>query len=325
MPNSAAPRVSVVVPLYQKATTIERTLRSIVAQDLGDLEIIVVDDGSTDGGAARARRIVDPRIRVIEQENAGPGAARNWGTHAARAGLVAYLDADDTWEPGYLSRLVPILEADPALVLAACAYTLEPQGTSMVPTWRRRGVPDGIVRVDASWSPRCIVSLLAFIHPGTTVVRRDAVLAAGGFYDRDRRLYGEDAFLFLKLLLRAPVAIVMEPLGRYFTDASTLATRRQPRQIEPLFDGAAELEASTPPSLRKLLRDVLAIRAGKTACVMAYWGRSSEARRLVRPFARPRDLRHPWVVLGHLSASPFGSAASGLVSLLRVRISGASQ
>ena len=316
---SSSPRVSVVIPLYQKAPTVERTLRSILEQELSSFEVIVVDDGSTDGGAAVANSLGDPRIRVLTQPNAGPGAARNRGTKEAQAPLVAYLDADDTWDRTFLERLVPLLEEDPAPLLASCAYTLEPRAVSMVPFWRRRGVPEGIVRIGTDWTPQQVVATLAFISPSTTVARRDAVLAAGGFYDRDRRLYGEDSFLFLTILMNAPVAIVMETHAHYFTDASALATRRSPRQIEPLFENAAELEAATEPRLRPLLRDVLAIRAGKTACVMSYWGRSSDARRLVRPFARLRDLRHAWVLLGHLSASPVGTAAAGIVALLRPR------
>lgn len=314
------PRISVVVPLYQKAQTVERALRSILAQQLDAFEVIVVDDGSTDGGGTLAAAVGDPRIRVLTQSNAGPGAARNRGTREARAALVAYLDADDTWDPSYLARLVPLLEANPELALASCAYTLEPGGTSMIPTWRRRRVPEGTVRVDADWSPQRVVSTLAFVHPGTTIARRDAVLAAGGFYDRDRRLYGEDGFLFLKLLLRAPVAIVMESHGHYFADASALATRLRPRQIEPLFEAAGELEAGTEERLRPLLRDVLGLRAGKTACVMAYWGRTADARRIIASFARPRDLRHAWVLLGHLAACPAGGlAARGLAVVWRAK------
>jgi glycosyltransferase involved in cell wall biosynthesis len=300
---SGSPRVSVIVPLYQKAKTVERTLRSILAQHLSAFEVIVVDDGSTDGGAAVAQRLGDPRIRVLTQTNAGPGAARNRGTREAQAPLVAYLDADDTWDASYLARLVPLLEDNPAAALAACAYVLEPQGTSMIPTWRRRRVPEGIVRVGPAWRASQVISTLAFVHPGTTVARRDAVLAAGGFWDRDRRLYGEDGFLFLKILMSSPVVIVMETHGHYFSDASELATRRRPRQIEPLFEGAAELDAAADPGLRPLLRDVLAIRAGKTACVMAYWGRAAEARRLMKAFRRPATLRYPWVFLGHVAAS----------------------
>jgi glycosyltransferase involved in cell wall biosynthesis len=301
-----SPRVSVIVPLYQKSKTVERTMRSILAQHLSAFEVIVVDDGSTDGGAAVAQRLGDPRIRVLTQTNAGPGAARNRGTREALAPIVAYLDADDTWDPSYLARLVPLLEDDPALALAACAYVLEPQGTSMIPTWRRRRVPEGTVRVGPAWTASQLIATLAFVHPGTTVARRDTVLAAGGFWDRDRRLYGEDGFLFLKMLMSSPVAIVMETHGHYYADASELATRHRPRQIEPLFEGAAELDAAADPELRPLLRDVLAIRAGKTSCVMAYWGRAADARQLMKAFRRPATLRYPWVFLGHVAASPLG-------------------
>jgi glycosyltransferase involved in cell wall biosynthesis len=90
-------RVSVIVPLFNKAKYIERALRSITAQALSDFEVIVVDDGSTDGGARIAESHPDPRFRLIRQPNAGPGAARNHGAAEARAPYLAFLDADDAW------------------------------------------------------------------------------------------------------------------------------------------------------------------------------------------------------------------------------------
>src|ERR1700736_6654005 len=89
------PRVSVVVPLYQKAATVRRCLASIAAQTLSDFEAIIVDDGSTDGCGDAVAELADPRFRLLRQVNAGPGAARNRGIEEARAAYVAFLDADD--------------------------------------------------------------------------------------------------------------------------------------------------------------------------------------------------------------------------------------
>ena len=104
------PRVSVVVPLYNKEPYIGRALDSILAQTLAEIEVIVVDDGSTDGGAGVVSARRDPRVRLIRQDNAGPGAARNRGVREARADLVGWLDADDSWEPGYLAESVRLLD-----------------------------------------------------------------------------------------------------------------------------------------------------------------------------------------------------------------------
>src|ERR1700688_231827 len=94
------PRVTVVIPTYNRGHLIHRALGSAIADIDGDDEIIVVDDGSTDATVDVIRKFEDPRIRYIRQANLGAGAARNRGTSEARNELVAYLDSDDEWIPG---------------------------------------------------------------------------------------------------------------------------------------------------------------------------------------------------------------------------------
>ena len=90
------------VPLYNKAGTVVETIGSVLAQSMPAFEIIVVDDGSTDDGAARVRAFDDPRIGVSVQPNAGVSAARTRALAAAQCALVAFLDADDVWLPDHL-------------------------------------------------------------------------------------------------------------------------------------------------------------------------------------------------------------------------------
>src|SRR4029077_13800601 len=96
-------RVSVIIPVFNKAACVTRALDSIANQTFEDFEVIVVDDGSTDDSAKRASAHKDSRIRVLSQANAGPGAARNRGTAESRGELLAFLDADDEWLPDYLA------------------------------------------------------------------------------------------------------------------------------------------------------------------------------------------------------------------------------
>jgi glycosyltransferase involved in cell wall biosynthesis len=100
------PLISVVVPLYNKAETVLATVRSAVAQIDADFEIIVVDDGSTDGGAGLVRSLHLPRLRLIQQVNSGVSAARNRAILAAQGDWIAFLDADDLWSPHHLASLL---------------------------------------------------------------------------------------------------------------------------------------------------------------------------------------------------------------------------
>ena len=103
---------SVIMPAYNRAAFIGAALHSVVAQTLGDWECIVVDDGSTDGTCAVVREMAakEPRIRLIEQANAGPGAARNKGAAAATGKYLAFLDSDDLWMPWALETYREALE-----------------------------------------------------------------------------------------------------------------------------------------------------------------------------------------------------------------------
>lgn len=109
---SLVPAVSVIVPAFNRADTILRSVNSVIAQTFQDWEAIVVDDGSTDQTAAITTGL-DPRIRVIRQENQGLSGARNTGVTASRGEFIAFLDSDDEWRPEHLEICVAFLRAHP--------------------------------------------------------------------------------------------------------------------------------------------------------------------------------------------------------------------
>ncbi len=116
-------RHSVIVPLYNKAPYIARAIRSVLAQDFEDYELIIVDDGSTDDGARIVReQFEDPRIRLISQRNAGVGAARNRGIAEMRGEIASFLDADDEWWPSHLRDLAEVATVYPEAGLIATGY-----------------------------------------------------------------------------------------------------------------------------------------------------------------------------------------------------------
>lgn len=307
-------KVSVVVPLYNKARWVRRSLDSIAAQTFRRFEVIVVDDGSTDGSGEIVASYPDERFRLVRQDNAGPGAARNRGIAEARGELIAFLDADDEWTPEFLEKMVRTIEAaGPRVGVAVCGYYEFPRGLSREPMWRRRGIREGVFRASPQTSPRELVNLLAYMNPWATIARKKVLWRHGGFYGRDRCLYGEDAFLWLKVLLNEPVAVTLEPLVRFHTEASSLSKNlRGARPVEPFLKYPEELEAACPRHLKDVLRGVLSIRASKTACMLSYWGKWREAREILVRFREGRSLLHPYAVTASLSANWAGAYAGQL-------------
>lgn len=110
-------RVSVIIPVYNRLKLLERAVDSVRAQTCSDWEILIVDDGSTDGTAAYAAELAaaDPRIRCMRNTgNRGPGGARNVGILSARGGFIAFLDSDDYWLPGKLAAQIECFDRNPA-------------------------------------------------------------------------------------------------------------------------------------------------------------------------------------------------------------------
>ena len=303
-------RVSVIIPLFNKAPYIKRALDSVMAQSFGDFEVIVVNDGSSDESPQIVAAWDDKRIRLFNQENLGPGAARNRGIAEARGEIVAFLDADDEWLPDYLEESVRLLDRyGPEVATVTSGYFEHPGGASREATWRARGLTEGVTHLESATAPAFVVSLLAYMSPCTTVARAEAVRKAGGFYEVDHCRYGEDAYLWLKVLLNESVAVNLKPLARIHFEASGPAqTRRSVRPIEPFLINPKEIESSAPTELRPLLERVLAIRALKTACVLGYWGHWREARDLVRRFSVPGTWRLPYYVPSLVCRTPVGSA-----------------
>lgn len=298
-------QVSVIIPLYNKSATIVRTLASVRAQTFRDFELIVVDDGSTDDSAAK---VAGEDVRLIRQANAGPGAARNRGIREAHGEYLAFLDADDEWLPGYLEESVRLLAAQPSAVASVTSGYYEwPSQTSREGYWKKRGLTAGVHRLTAESDAVRAIAMLAYMSPWSTLVRADVIRRYGGFYERNRCLYAEDAFLWLKVLLNHPVAFNMQPLVRFHVEASELsANLKGARPVEPFLEHPEEIEAVCPPEMRVLLERVLAIRAQKTACVLGYWGRWRQARDMTRRFRVAGAWQLPYFWPAQVCSTPVG-------------------
>jgi glycosyltransferase involved in cell wall biosynthesis len=193
------PVTSVTMPARNAAGTIREALESALSQTVADIEVIVVDDGSTDGTADVVASIGDDRVRLLRHEsNLGVSPARNAALAAARAPLISVLDADDMWDPDYLESVLPALE-DPgvALVYANCRFHRNPDQPDYLPH-----ISDVDLGVTEPWlhpidrfpelCESCPVPAL------TTTMRTAAVRGVGGYATWLR--CGADWQLYLKLV-----------------------------------------------------------------------------------------------------------------------------
>lgn len=306
------PAVSVIVPLYNKAAYIDRCLDAILGQSFTDFELIVVNDGSTDGGEKAVALRKDARVKLVPQANAGPGAARNHGARLATGPLLAFLDGDDAWHPDYLKESVAKMRRLEAVSLT-WGMTIYPRGESTARRWTERGIPEGVFRARPDGDAGVIIAMLADMLPSSTVMRREIFEELGGYYAKYRCVYSEDAWLYLKLLLRYPAAFDSRPLTWRFEDASELAVNlKGARPIEPFLVDPESVTESCPEPMRPLLREVLARRALKTASVYGYWGESGKSRELFRRFVSAKDWRLPWFAAALASCTPLSGWAGGI-------------
>lgn len=177
-----SPAVAVIMPSHNRADFIGEALASVLAQSFQDWELIVVDDGSTDGTDAVVAGFADPRIRYVWQERARGAHARNRGIAATSAPIIAYLDNDNLWYPDFLSRAVDCLATEPEVDLVYGA---------LVSDWH------GLDRRRILWKPFDRAALLAgnFIDTSTIVHRRSLVARYGGWEPDIDRLTDWDLLL----------------------------------------------------------------------------------------------------------------------------------
>jgi glycosyltransferase involved in cell wall biosynthesis len=195
------------MPLYNKEAEIERAVRSVLRQTVSDFELIVINDGSTDKGAEFVRSFQDPRMKIIDQANAGVSAARNRGIEEAKADLIAFLDADDEWEKDFLEAILRLRTNYPTCKVYATRYFFRRPGITKEPTIRRlpHGFREGVLSdyfaIAAVSDPPLWTS--------ATAVEKTAILSIGGF--PTGIIAGEDLLTWARLAVRFDIAYSTAP------------------------------------------------------------------------------------------------------------------
>lgn len=206
-------KFSVIIPLYNKAPYVKKALESVCRQTYSDYELIVINDGSTDDSCMIAEKYLQGidgiNYRLITQENAGVSAARNNGVAASKGEYVAFLDADDWWEPTFLEKMAQHIEDYPEAGLYASNYMYYKPGKTHVAV---SNIEIGYFNYPKSYYEGGAMP----IWTGATMIPRRVMDEMGGFPLGIK--LGEDFLLWAKIAMQYKVAFINEPLAWYNND-----------------------------------------------------------------------------------------------------------
>lgn len=209
------PLVSVIIPAYNSEDTVLATVESVLNQTFRDLELIVIDDGATDGTVAALSEVTDPRMTIYSFENGGLPTARNRGIEKASGDFLSFIDADDLWTPDKLEKQLKALEENPT---AGGAYSW----TLIMDAAGENFYPGNCEAFEGDVYPQLLLS--NFIGSGSNMlIRREAIASVGGF---DVTLDShEDWDYYLRLAQEWEFAVVNEPQILYRKSANSLSSR----------------------------------------------------------------------------------------------------
>jgi glycosyltransferase involved in cell wall biosynthesis len=296
------PRVSVIIPTYNRERFVVKAIRSALNQSLQDREIIVVDDGSTD----RTRRALEPyrsRIQYIYQDNAGVSAARNAGIKAARGEWLAFLDSDDEWTPEYLTKQTQWAGEAPGVCMqTADCLLVQLNGKTTRYFEISRALPEfkGEDYLFVREPFRFVIEHGPW-QVGATIIRSDAIRSAG-LFDTNLRI-SEDLDLMARVALQGPFGMVREALVYIYrreesTECLTQQAKNNPLQAresdELLYEKLARIEALKPRQ-RRALNAVMSANRRAIGNLLLKDGRMIEAKNC---FKRALSMDHSMRSLG---------------------------
>ena len=214
------PLVSVIIPTYNRIDTLPRSMESVLRQTYGNLELIVVDDGSTDGTEEYVKGMADGRIRYVKGDgNRGPAAARNMGVRLAQGEYVAFQDSDDKWHLDKLEKQMRLLlDSELGNDMVYCEYTRYHEQTKreVVPS---KKIPTGCKHGDIL----AVLLLQPLIGTPTIVVKKEYFMQAGGFNEKLRTF--EDYEFTVRFSCQYHIGFVEESLVKVYDQPNSIDKR----------------------------------------------------------------------------------------------------
>lgn len=207
-------RITVAIPLYNKEKEIAAALQSVLGQTLQPLEIIVINDGSTDHGPEIVRELGSPLIRVVDQPNAGVSAARNRAAIEAHGEYIAYLDGDDQWRPEYLARMAELIAKYPGCGAYGAAFDI---------VSNKKTHPNNSPSTEGIRTDFFREAMKHYILQPSAAIIPKAVMERTGGFPAGMKI-GEDLYLWIKIASEYPVCFTPERLVLYSRTASNRST-----------------------------------------------------------------------------------------------------
>lgn len=239
------PHFSVIIPLYNKAPYVRKTVESVLCQTFTDWELIIIDNGSTDGSNEVVAEFTDSRIQIVQlAENVGVSNARNKGATLATAPLITFLDADDWWDPTFLEEMANLIDRHPDAGIYGTGYYIVKNG-------RRRVAPIGVDETFTEGEINyCHVYAKTLCMPLTSIsvcIPRMVFNETGGFPAEIK--LGEDFMLWLRIALNHKTVLLNKPLSNYNQDVDSAFRGTHNKRYNPdtfmtfYFDRFAEEES----------------------------------------------------------------------------------
>ncbi|MEO1005253.1 MAG: glycosyltransferase family A protein [Cyanobacteria bacterium J06638_38] len=237
------PKVSVIIPAYNLMAYLPETVNNVLAQTYTDFELIVVDDGSSDGTSEWVDQLEDPRVRLITQTNMGLAGASNTGIINSQGGYIAFIDADDLWSATKLEQQVAILDRHPEVGIVNTWVTyMNDAGAStgrIVKTVAEGYIWQDLIKVNQ-------------IECGSIAMIRRSCFDEVGLFDTNLRSYVQDWDMWLRLALKCQFKVIRQPLVYYRQRVSS--SSRNLSQMERSFNIVlAKAEAAAPTELKSLV------------------------------------------------------------------------